>query len=183
MILIKQLSGFSPAAFASFGHNGYTSDQAFEVTKKVAADEMTLCLKLIDLRIPYVKDWEEDEASFATYEQLIAEGHSFGAYDADQLVGVVICEARTWNNTLWIDLMMIAQSHRRKGIGALLLQQVSRHAVGKGFRLVGLETQHTNAPAIKFYQQQGFEITGLDLRLYEQENEVAFFMSKKLREN
>jgi ribosomal protein S18 acetylase RimI-like enzyme len=46
------------------------------------------------------------------------------------------------------------------------------------------ETQNTNAPAIAFYRRVGFELDGIDLSYYSNEDvtqgEVALFMKLRL---
>jgi ribosomal protein S18 acetylase RimI-like enzyme len=73
---------------------------------------------------------------------------------------------------------LVSEKYRQKGIGKLLIEKVIAHAQHKNFRLIELETQNTNVPAIKFYQNQGFKITGLNMKLYnEEKNEMALYMT------
>jgi ribosomal protein S18 acetylase RimI-like enzyme len=55
----------------------------------------------------------------------------------------------------------------------------------KEFRVVVCETQNTNVPAIRFYRKLGFEIDGIDLTYYPEEEikvgEVAIFMKHHLK--
>jgi ribosomal protein S18 acetylase RimI-like enzyme len=57
-------------------------------------------------------------------------------------------------------------------------------AKAAGFRAIGLETQNTNVPAIKFYKKCGFELEGIDMSYYTnhdlESGEIALFMRKKL---
>jgi len=61
------------------------------------------------------------------------------------------------------------------------IEALISHARAKQLCLIELETRNTNAPAIAFYRQQGFAITGLNIKLYNQENgEIAIFMTYQL---
>jgi ribosomal protein S18 acetylase RimI-like enzyme len=54
----------------------------------------------------------------------------------------------------------------------------------RGFRALVCETQNYNVPAIQFYRKLGFEIDGIDLSYYTNDDmtggEVALFMKRKL---
>lgn len=125
----------------------------------------------------YVKDFETTSNDIDTYNDLMIEGNSFGAY-TNELVGFAICEEHDWNNSLYISNFIVSQKERRKGIGKHLLEKIIEHAKNKKIRLIELETQNTNVPAIKFYQKQGFKITGLKSNLYDNEGiEKAIYMT------
>jgi len=53
-----------------------------------------------------------------------------------------------------------------------------------GFRVLVLETQNTNVPAIRFYRKAGFEVEGIDLSYYSNtditDGEIAIFMKRKI---
>jgi ribosomal protein S18 acetylase RimI-like enzyme len=61
---------------------------------------------------------------------------------------------------------------------------LAARACAAGLRAVVCETQTTNVPAIAFYRQLGFEIDGVDLSYYSNDDasggEVAIFMKLKL---
>ncbi|WP_315820049.1 GNAT family N-acetyltransferase [Paraflavitalea speifideaquila] len=178
MISITSLSTFTIEQRASFGHNGYTSPQVYRVRKTTNANGFQWQVQLEDLATPFLKNWKDYPADFAEYATLLEEGHSFGAYDNDRLIGVVICTARSWNNTLYIENIHVSQFYRQQGVGGLLLNRVLQHASLQGFRHVELETQNTNVPAIAFYQRYGFDITGFNYHLYDGLDEFAFYMTK-----
>lgn len=56
--------------------------------------------------------------------------------------------------------------------------------MGYSFGAINLETQNTNVNAIRFYRRSGFEIEGIDLSYYTNDDveggEVAIFMKRKL---
>lgn len=163
-----------------WGHNGYVTDRIYHVTRQTNETGISFELTLTTLPTPFTKTWANSEADIAAYAGLLKEGHSFGAYDGNRMVGMVLCAAREWNNTLHIENILVAASHRRKGIRRTLIKKVIDHATHHTFRLVTLETQNTNVPAITFYQQQGFILDGIQLSLYdplEYIGEIALFMA------
>jgi ribosomal protein S18 acetylase RimI-like enzyme len=164
--------------FSTWGHNGYESYQIFTINVINQQESISFSLSLKSLEEPYLKHWEIKSADIDTFNEIIKAGHSFGAYEDDRLIGIVICEERTWNNSLHIESILVSEKYRQKGIGKLLIEKVIVHAEHKNFRLIELETQNTNVPAIKFYQNQGFKITGINMKLYnEEKNEMALYMT------
>ena len=64
------------------------------------------------------------------------------------------------------------------------MQTLADLARQQGLRVMVCETQSTNVPAIDFYRAVGFEVGGLDLSYYTNDDlpdgEVAIFMKRKL---
>ena len=165
---------------------GYTSAHIYMVRKSEDPKLMVIAAELTPLQAPYVKRWERpDDEQMKHYLEYARQGYSMGAYVGETLVGLALCEARTWNRSLWIWEFHVAPGCRRQGIGRALMEAVVQQAHVAGFRIVGVETQSTNVPAIAFYRAVGFELDGLDLSLYSntdaEDGEVAFFMKRKLR--
>jgi GNAT superfamily N-acetyltransferase len=48
-------------------------------------------------------------------------GFSFGVYDREQLVGLLIAEPQAWNQSLSVWEFHVAPAHRRAGIGRQLM--------------------------------------------------------------
>lgn len=183
IIQVKNLKKFSLTEHQSFGHNGYKSKFIYNISQNIDGKNIYFMLDYKELENYYIKIWPCNEDETERYNQLINQGHSFGAYNDDRLIGVAITEERLWNSTLWIDYIILSEEYRGMGIGELLLNELSNHAKSENFRAVTLETQNTNFPAINFYRKNGFEICGLDVALYNganEKSEVAIFMIKNL---
>jgi ribosomal protein S18 acetylase RimI-like enzyme len=113
------------------------------------------------------------------FNEIIAAGYSYGAMDKGKLIGFILAVNRNWNNTMYIENLFVSEFHRGRGVGHKLIDQIKLVAKASGFRLIELETQNTNVPAIEFYLRQGFELTGINLKLYGEdiENEVALYLT------
>jgi ribosomal protein S18 acetylase RimI-like enzyme len=65
-----------------------------------------------------------------------------------------------------------------------MLQALEQLARDAELRVIGLETQNTNVPAIDAYRRMGFEVEGIDLSFYTNtdtlDGEVAIFMKRML---
>jgi len=165
-IRIKQLTDLPPGYADEWGHNGYISGHQYEVKKTITGSTVSFRLEATALTTPYSKHWQVSTDDLVHYQQLVAAGHCFGAYDGSTLIGIALAEARSWNNTLYIENILVSEAYRSQAIGAMLIQYLAAHRTDKQFRHLELETQNTNWPAISFYTKQGFSITGFNLSVY-----------------
>jgi ribosomal protein S18 acetylase RimI-like enzyme len=184
MIEIKQLSQFTIDNQIALGRNGYSSYGKYVVNKSEGVEQIIISLRLVTLEKPYEKDYLHHDEDIQRYKEMLPLGFSFGAYEGGVLIGVAIAEPRDWNKTLWLWELHVSDKHRQQGVGRALIEKVCHEAKQKGYRVVGLEAQNTNMPAISFYRKTGFSIEAVDLSLYTNndidDGEVAIFMKKKL---
>ena len=163
---------------------GYTSDVKYQVSKTETAHQFILALELVPLVQPYRKRYDHPDTDIARYQEVLAFGFSFGAYDAEQCVGIVLAEPRHWNKSLWVWELHVAETHQRCGIGRQLVETLAEQASIADLRVLVCETQNTNVPALRFYRKIGFHIEGIDLSYYTNDDfpdgEIAVFMKKKL---
>jgi ribosomal protein S18 acetylase RimI-like enzyme len=184
MFEIRSLEDFPAAALEAVDAD-YTSPAKYAVHKHEDEQRTTIEIELVALEQPYAKHWQPFEAEeVRRYQEYARTGLSLGAYDGERLIGIALTEPRSWNGTLWVWEFYIDTPYRGRGIGRRLMEGVVAIARQRGFRAVGLETQNTNVPAIRFYRKLGFEIEGIDLSLYSNrdvsEGEVALFMKRKI---
>jgi ribosomal protein S18 acetylase RimI-like enzyme len=184
MVTIKQLEQFTLEDKASLGFNGFKTNRTYIVEKREYNDEVIISIKIKDVDNLYIKEWSSNEESHTFFQNVLREGLSFGAYINEHLVGILIVSEIKWNNSLWIENILISQEYRGKGIGEALLSKLMILASEKNIRIIGLETQNTNYPAIQFYKKHGFEIDGVDFSLYpsktQEKPDVAIIMKKKI---
>ena len=183
MVTVKALRDISDQDFLQIVA-GYTSSEMYHPNKEESNSHISIRLERKPLAEPFVKKWSHSHENIENYRAMLQKGFSFGAYEDEELVGIAIAEPSEWNQTLSIWEFHILESHRRKGIGSQLLEALHQKTRMAKLRLMALETQNTNVPAIDFYSRMGFEIDGIDLSYYlnadAKINEVAVFMKKKL---
>jgi ribosomal protein S18 acetylase RimI-like enzyme len=164
---------------------GYTSNARYVVSKTESERQCAFTLELVPLPQPYLKRYEPADAeTFNQYQRLLPLGFSFGAYHHQACVGLVLCEPRHWHKSLWVLELHVAAAFRGQGIGRQLMGTVEQKARAAGLRMLVCETQNTNVPAIQFYRKMGFDLEGLDLSYYSNEDfpdgEIALFMKKRV---
>ncbi len=166
--------------------SGYRSTEYYEVEKHETHQRTTIALTLKPAATPIEVRWPIDDLDREIWRGCAAGGLSLGAYDkTGALVAVCIVEKRKWNHTLWVWDLHVSPAYRGRGIGRRLLDETIRTARREGCRVVALETQTTNVPAITFYRKAGFEIDGIDLSYYRNDDaggggQVCVFMKHKL---
>ena len=165
--------------------SGYTSDSKFVVVHTSEPDYISFELQLIFHDKPYTKKFEHhDTTTLQQYQNLLNKGYSFGAYEGDLLVGLIISEPQEWNRSLWVWEFHVAETQRNQGIGKKLMENVVERAKSTGFRTIVCETQNTNVPAIKVYRKLGFRMEGIDISYYTNsdypDGEIAVFMKRSL---
>ena len=164
---------------------GYTSDAKFQVRKTDSDQQFVLALERVPLPKPYRKRYDHlDAETLNRYQQLPVFGYLFGAYDAEQCVGIALAEPGHWNKSLWVRELHVAETHQRRGVGRQLVEKLAEKARAAGLRVLVCETQNTNVPAMRFYRKVGFHIEGIDLSYYSNDDfpdgEIAVFMKKRL---
>ncbi|PIF46961.1 acetyltransferase (GNAT) family protein [Chryseobacterium sp. 52] len=175
---IKKLEKLTYNPTSNWGFNGYTTSQILSVSFVEYAGSFEFILR--EKSLSYHKVWETNAGDIEDLNEMIDKGHSFGVYEDGELMGWIICEHRTWNNSFYIENILISEKFRRNGAGAQLIKNAVREARNLNCRIIELETQNTNYPAIQFYRRLGFSITGLNTRLYENPEETAVFMTLDL---
>ncbi|MFT9495358.1 GNAT family N-acetyltransferase [Anaerosolibacter sp.] len=184
MLTVKKLEQFTIEDQESFGFNGFKTDKIYAVEKRECEDELIISVKIKDLEETYQKKWSRSSSSEKFFQEVIKQNLSFGAYIYEELAGVLIASEIKWNNSLWIENIIISERYRGNGIGKALLDNLMKLAAERKIRIIGLETQGSNYPAIQFYKKHGFEIDGIDFSLYPRKDEsnpdVAIIMKRKV---
>ncbi|MBQ5319176.1 MAG: ribosomal protein S18-alanine N-acetyltransferase [Oscillospiraceae bacterium] len=143
------------------------------IIRKAAAEDVHTIAEIEKASIP--QPWSE--AAFAdalTQENAV----TLVAEAGDEILGF-ITGVFLFDNA---DIYSVATSeqHRKKGIGASLLQAFF-DTLPSEVETVGLEVRESNSAAISLYEKYGFERVGLRKNFYEEPRENAVLYTKKLR--
>ena len=104
------------------------------------------------------------------FEDHVNEPRVFSAILSDKQVGWIELGYDKWNNRMRVWEFLVEEEYRRRRIGTLLMKHAVKIARDKGARMLVLETQTNNAPAIEFYLKFGFQLIGFDLAAYSNED-------------
>lgn len=72
----------------------------------------------------------------------------------------------------------VSSSHRRQGIGRLLMEHMDHFVLDNGIYSVWLEVRESNEPARALYEKSGFIVQGCRKKYYHKPDEDAVIMSK-----
>lgn len=106
-----------------------------------------------DLRNIYGSNQDE----FDQYNSIIDETTVVIAYENDTAVGCGCFKAKE-DNTIELKLMFVKATHRGKGIGVAILNELEKWAFEIGFSSMLLETGTLQPSAIQLYIKQGYQI-------------------------
>lgn len=172
---IRKLQKLTDNSILNRSLNGYETDTIYVVSAIEMGNAFEFSLR--EKKQPYIKAWATRPDDMDLLNTIIEQGHSFGAFHKEELIGWVICNFRTWNNSLIIEHIVVSEAYRRQNTGRLLIKAVNRKARELNCRIVELETQNTNYSAIQFYLKCGFMFTGIHTKRYADSVETAVFMS------
>ena len=133
------------------------------ITREPESWEVKLCLK------PFEKPLEKSYTG-KFFKAHVQEPRVFAVLLNGEQVAWIELGSDKWNNRMRVWEFLVEEKFRRKGIGTALMKHAVEIARQKGARMLVLETQSCNTPAIKFYVKQGFDLIGFDLAAYSNED-------------
>ena len=111
----------------------------------------------------------DDPWNVPTVQRILAMGGAFGLttrlVEDDAIAGFAL--ARTSADECELLSLGVAPHHRRRGLGAVLLDATMARATLDDVRTLFLEVAETNDPALKLYLGRGFVPVGRRLNYYE----------------
>lgn len=112
----------------------------------------------------------EKNSESKLFEEHIEEPRVFAAELNGEQVGWIELGYEKWNNRMRLWEFLVKEEWRRIGIGTMLMNYAVRLVKEKGARMLVLETQSCNVPAINFYLKYGFALVGFDSAAYSNED-------------
>lgn len=161
----------------------YTSEKYYDIEIEKHQQGWNFSLTEKDFDRPFEKNLEEE-----LFDAHNKEADVFVCEINGQECGVIALQKMEWNNTLLIHNLYVELQFKRQGIGTALFAFAKKHAHEMGVRMITLETQTCNYPAIQFYLKNGFQLVGLNLASYSNEDrknkevriEMGYFMDADL---
>ncbi len=144
-------------------HYVYTSHEHY--VPEVSHQKNTFSCSFV--RKPLAKQYTHD--SYDTlYSECWQNCEAFGVKDnsTGEIVAYLELSREEWNDRLRITNLLVKEQHRQQGIGTMLINKVKEIAQEEDRRIIILETQTCNVPAIDFYLNHGFVFAGTNLYFY-----------------
>lgn len=157
----------------------YVTTEYFDLELSCKEGNWRASLKRKRFETPTEKGYES-----RFYEEFVDEPRAFTAISKGEHVGWLELGFHKWNNRMRVWEILVVEDFRRKGIGTLLMDHAVQLSRERGARMLVLETQSCNAPAIDFYTDYGFELIGFDSTAYSnkdmEKREIRLEMGLKL---
>ena len=143
-------------------HYVYSSDEHYVPVTCSEKDEFYFGFKRETLPQTYHHD------SYDTLYDSVWRGcTAYGVFDDNGIsAGYLEIAREEWNDRLRITNLLVRQDCRRTGIGTFLINEAKKIAQNEDRRIIVLETQSCNVPAIDFYLKNGFVFGGTNLYFY-----------------
>lgn len=108
---------------------------------------------------------------------------AIAACEGAVLFGFAAVKEEAWNRRAVLTDFYIQPGVRRRGLGRKMMEEVFLGIAEASARVLWVETQNVNLPAIEFYRSVGFEVCGFDSSLYgdPHSKEVAVYLSKSVQ--
>lgn len=158
-------------------HYEYTTLEHYVVSLTDEKDSMSYSFKRETYDTPRTE--KNTDTLFQPYWD---DPEAFAAVDEDGTVlGYVEFSPEEWNARLRMTQLLVLPGNRGKGVGCFLVNFVKDTARERDYRVVVLETQNYNVPAIDFYRKCGFRFCGGNAYFYSnsdiQDDEVMLEMA------
>lgn len=156
----------------------YTSKYYYQVRLNTTSAGWRIDLKLQKFAIPFVKKLETD--IFSDYKEDL---QVYVAKEQGKEAALIAFNHQAWNNCTRVWDLYVEDLFQRNGIGSQLLAIAHQKATQWGSRALVLETQSCNVKAINFYRKHQFNLVGLDLLSYSNEDVVNKEVRLEMRKN
>jgi len=162
-VRIIELTKNDPSLPKLNSHYSTTSYYDLSIAHEPESWKVELTLKTFDK--PLAKSY-----TGTFFEEHVKEPRVFAAVLNGDQVGWIELGYEKWNNRMRVWEFLVKEEFRKMGIGSLLMDFATKVAKEKGARMLVLETQSCNVPAIAFYLKQGFNLIGFDSAAYSNED-------------
>lgn len=113
----------------------------------------------------------EKELEASWMKDFLRDPRLFGAVTGQgEMAGYLELNLERWNNRMRVTNLFVEEPFRGQGVGSALMRHAFSVSRKAGARMMVLETQSCNLPAIGFYRSMGYAIGGFDLFHYSNED-------------
>lgn len=148
----------------------YTTEEYYDVKIAEESDGYTIKIHKSQFESPVTHYPEEYDFPDKLYQPHWEKAYAWGVLkDGDgkkELLACIETCPEEWSNRLMVTELWVHESIRRQGIAHRLMAVAKEQAYLEHRRAIILETQSCNVGAIHFYQQEGFELIGMDSCCY-----------------
>ena len=139
-------------------------NEPFEIFGRMIPSYVDECWAYRIERFPEVRTMCFPDEDY-DFEALSKNSVCIGAYDAGKCIGLAILQ-QAWFKYMYLYDLKVNRAYRGSGVAAKLMEEAKRVSLENGYAGIYTQVQDNNLAAAMFYLKQGFEIDGLDCRVY-----------------
>ncbi len=141
----------------------YISHNYYDVEINNSNDGFNVSFSKKAFETPYEKMPDKSDKLFQPWWDEIK---AWGIIENGRLIAVIETAVEDWSNRLRVTELWVDDAYRRQGIGTALMNIALKRAKEEKRRVLMLETQSCNEPAVNFYLSYGFSLIGFDSCAY-----------------
>ncbi|MCL2620184.1 MAG: GNAT family N-acetyltransferase [Defluviitaleaceae bacterium] len=145
----------------------YTTDEYYDVDISRSGKDFHVSFVKKPLSTPYKKLPDDSESLFQPWWDDIK---AWGVVSDGKLLAAIETSIESWNKRLRVNELWVDKSLRRQGLARTLMNKAMERALLEKCRMIVLETQSCNVPAIDFYLNYGFTLVGFDAGAYQNDD-------------
>ncbi len=126
--------------------------------RKAKQEDVPSVYKLVKELAVYEKEPDAVTATLSDYQKDFSEGifEAIVAEYEQEIVGIALyyMTYSTWKGRmLYLEDFIVAQSHRRNGIGQMIFDAYKQEAINRDAKIIRWQVLDWNKPAIAFYEK------------------------------
>ncbi len=176
-IEIRPISKNDLPALASIDAR-YETSHVWQLERITDETQVTVRLRLA--RLPRSVRVDYPRPSSLITPEWMAQAFVLAAYLHEQPVGFVRTSERITPNTIWITDLVVKESERHQGIATALILAVHDWALHRNIKMISIEMQSKNYPAIQLAHKLGYEFSGY-IDHYYSNHDIAIIFSGSVR--
>jgi len=164
--------------------SGYTTNRVFVLDRAMTDKELVWTLREASLPHAFTKIYDSGDPRewLQSYPDAGSpdDFNFYGCRSSGLILGLLTWRSVDWNEVISLIDIRVRESHRRQGLGTLLVEALQSECRRSHMRGITVETQTSNLPAVRFYLKHGFSVCGFHEYLYTnndmERNDVALFL-------
>ena len=154
-----------------------TTEHVWQIAQRDGEEHIAVAIS--DVRLPRAMVVDYPRTAQHIKEVWQSSDALLVAEEEGQICGFLDLRAEGWRRLATARNVIVAESHRRRGVGSALLAAANRWTREQSLEALMVEAQSQNWPAVRFYRKLGFAFCGFNERYYV--SKIALFFTRRVK--